>query len=102
MKLSFRVVALGRDDDPSLPLQVEEEIPEPGNAVSSSVPEGFTDVEARVVELMLRGERKTQVYAEAYGIADLSPDEQRRIVKQVKDKLKKRLLRARRDDEQAP
>lgn len=92
---------LGRDDDPSHPLQVQEHLSGLADAVPSSVLAGLTDAEARVLELMLQGERKTSTYADAYGIGGRPPEEQRRIVKQVKDRLSKRLSRARRDDEQA-
>lgn len=92
---------LGRDDDPSHPLQVKEHLSGLGDAIPCSVRAGLTAAEARVLELMLQGERKTSAYAEACGIGSRPPEEQRRIVKQVKDRLSKRLSRARRDDEQA-
>lgn len=49
--------------------------------------------ERRVMDLMLDGERKTQVYAEALGLSELPAAEQEREVKRVKDRLKKRLER---------
>jgi RNA polymerase sigma-70 factor (ECF subfamily) len=82
-------------------LLVEEHESGLGNAVPPSVREGLTDAEVRVLDLMIRGERKTSVYAEAYEIAGLPSEEQRRMIKQVKDKLKKRFERARRNDERA-
>jgi hypothetical protein len=92
---------LGREDDPSLPMQIEEQLAELAHAIPPSVREGLTEPEARVLELMLRGERKMDVFAEAYGVADRPREERRRVVKQVKDRLKKRLERAGRDDEHA-
>lgn len=53
-----------------------------------------------VVTLLMDGVRETAPYAEALGIAHLPPEEQRRRVKQAKDRWKKRLSRlgARRND----
>jgi DNA-directed RNA polymerase specialized sigma24 family protein len=90
---------LGRDDDPSFRMQIEEVLGGLGSAVPPSVQQGLTAPEARFLELMLRGERKTDAYAEACGVADRPPEERRRIVKQVKDRLKKRVERAGRNDE---
>jgi RNA polymerase sigma factor (sigma-70 family) len=56
--------------------------------------EGLSDGEARALELLRQGERRTAPYAAALGIADRSVAEQRQQVKRVKDKLKKRLERA--------
>ncbi len=49
--------------------------------------------ERRVMDLMLDGERKTRVYAEALGLSGLPAAEQKREIKRVKDRLKKRLER---------
>ena len=49
--------------------------------------------EKRVLPLMQDGERHTSAYAEVLGITQLSPLEQAREVKRVKDRLKKRLER---------
>jgi hypothetical protein len=46
-----------------------------------------------VLELMLRRERRTAMYAAACGVADRPPKEQRRLVKQIKDRLLKRIER---------
>lgn len=51
--------------------------------------------EAEVMRLMVHGERKTTAYAQALGIAHLPFEQQQREVKRVKDRLKKRLERAR-------
>jgi hypothetical protein len=47
----------------------------------------------QVVVLMVSGERTTRAFAEALGITELSPAEQRRRVKQAKDRLRLRLKR---------
>jgi RNA polymerase sigma factor (sigma-70 family) len=49
----------------------------------------------RVLRLMLEGEQETAEYARALGIDDRSKAEQRRLVKQRRDRLEKRLLRLR-------
>jgi RNA polymerase sigma-70 factor (ECF subfamily) len=48
----------------------------------------------QVVALMIEGVRETSAYAEYLGISDLPKAEQRKQVKRVKDRLKKRLQRA--------
>lgn len=54
----------------------------------------ITDPQDRqVVLLMADGERETEVYARVLGIDHLSPEEQRRRVKQVKDRLRNMLKR---------
>jgi RNA polymerase sigma-70 factor (ECF subfamily) len=92
---------LGRDDDPSLRMRMQEQLEGLGSTVPPCVWEGLTAPETLVLKLMLRGERSTDVFAEAYGVADRPLRERRRIVKQVKDRLKKRIERAGRDDEHA-
>jgi hypothetical protein len=84
---------LGRENDPALGLMIEEELASLPEAVPDSVRAGLTDVEARVLELMLCRERRTAIYADACDIADQSPEEQRRLVKQIKDRLQKRIER---------
>jgi DNA-directed RNA polymerase specialized sigma24 family protein len=55
---------------------------------------GFTDVERRVFELMRAGERRTEVFAAALGIADRPAGEQRSEVYRTKDRIMTRLKRA--------
>ncbi len=57
------------------------------------VREGLSDAESKALELLLDGERKTAVFAEALGIGHLPTTDQRAEVKRVKDKLKKRIQR---------
>jgi RNA polymerase sigma factor (sigma-70 family) len=63
---------------------------------------GLTDGERRCLELFLDGERKTARYAEVLGITDRPLADQKAEVKRVKDKLKIRIKRARRDHEATP
>jgi len=83
-----------RDDDPSFPLSIEEELERLQGSVPAVVRDGLAEGENRVLDLMLREERSTAVYADAYGVADRPPEEQRKIIKRVKDKLLKRIERA--------
>lgn len=79
---------LSRADDPSLPLQIEEarQRPAPAEALGPEL----TEVERRVWEQMQQGERRTSVFAAILGVTHLTAGEQRREVKRVKDRLKKR------------
>ena len=54
----------------------------------------LTEEENRVLELMTQGERRTEAYAAVLGITHRPVSEQRRVVKRVKDRIKKRLERA--------
>lgn len=80
-----------RDDagDPALLIEHEAE---PAQEVA--VPPGLTAAEERALALMRDGERKTVAYAAALDIAHLPMEDQRREVKRVKDRLKKRIERS--------
>jgi len=54
---------------------------------------GQTDQDGTLLRLIANGERSTSKFAAVLGIANLSGSEQRRIVKQHKDRLKVRLKR---------
>jgi hypothetical protein len=84
---------LGREDDPALPLQIHEESTRAASQVVELCRDDSTDREVRALDLILQGERKTSVFAEALGIGDLPEGTQRAMVKRVKDKLKKRMKR---------
>ena len=77
----------GTDDEPA-------DFPSFDDPVLVAVVATFTDEERRVLDLMRDGERRTAVFAASLGIADRPPDEQTRVVKQVKDRIKVRLRRA--------
>ena len=68
---------LGRDDDPSLPLRLAEEKQTNASAIGDSVPPGLSEQDLRALELMVQGERRTSVFAEVYGLCELSAKEQR-------------------------
>lgn len=53
-----------------------------------------SETDRRILALMARGERSTHKFAEVLGISHLSPDEQRRLVKQAKDRIVVRVKRA--------
>ena len=83
---------LGREDDPSLPLQIEEA--RQHSALPVELGWEPTAMERRFVELMQEGERRTSAFAIVLGVTHLSAGEQRREVKRMKDRLKKRMERA--------
>jgi hypothetical protein len=63
---------------------------------------GLSEAEARALDLLIDGQRKTALFAEALGISDLPEAEQKIQVKRVKDKLKIRLKRQARPNVQEP
>ncbi|HTU23039.1 MAG TPA: hypothetical protein VMG10_33700 [Gemmataceae bacterium] len=83
---------LRKDDDPSLPLQIEEA--RQRQAPSDTMQQQMTDVERRFWEQMQQGERRHAVFAAILGVTHLPIPEQKRQVKRVKDRLKKRKERA--------
>jgi hypothetical protein len=83
---------LRRDDDPSLPLQIEEA--RQRQLLPDTIRQQLTEVERRVWDQMQQGERHHLVFAVILGVTHLSAGEQRREVKRVKDRLKKRMERA--------
>ncbi len=55
--------------------------------------EQFEGSELEMVDLLVDGERRTEVYADVLGLRDLPWEEQVREVKRAKDRLKKRMKR---------
>ncbi|GIW07693.1 MAG: hypothetical protein KatS3mg060_2498 [Dehalococcoidia bacterium] len=66
--------------DPTLTKTVLEELPD--------------ECDRKMLQLMMERERRTSAYADVLGIPHLSAEEQRRIVKQHKDRIRVRLQRA--------
>jgi hypothetical protein len=85
---------LGRGDDPSFELVRREQEQVMLDSVPASLRDGLSDVEAKVWELMVGGERRTSIYAAVMGITGLPAPEQKKEVKRLKDRLKKRRERA--------
>lgn len=83
---------LGREDDPSLPLQIEETRRQ--QAPPDALWQQLTDEERRFWEQMEQGEWRHSVFVVILGVTHLPVSEQRRQVKRVKDRLKKRMKRA--------
>lgn len=85
-----------RDADPAVVVERREALAAAlrGRAPPAAMLAGLTARELRVFELMQTGERRTSVYAHALGIEEWPPEEQRREVKRVKDRLAKRNERA--------
>jgi hypothetical protein len=82
----------GREEEPTLRLQRDEEAEE-CRSFLHSVQASLDPADQRVLELMVRGERATAVYATELGISGLPAQEQERQVKRAKDRIKKRLER---------
>jgi RNA polymerase sigma-70 factor (ECF subfamily) len=82
----------GEDEEPSGKLIKDEEA-EACRAFLSDVEQRCTEEERRVLRLMVAGERRNAVYAEAIGVTGLALAEQNREVKKVKDRIMKRLTR---------
>jgi hypothetical protein len=85
-------------EDANLALIVEREEDEREelmNAIASRAERLFTSEEQRVLALLADGERSTAAFARVLGLTDSPEDVQRREVKRVKDRIKRRLQRAR-------
>lgn len=48
-----------------------------------------------ILQLIIQGEKRTEIFADALGLSELSPEAQRSAVKRHKDRLKKRVQRLR-------
>jgi hypothetical protein len=82
----------GADDDPAVALERVQDAEE-GKRLLESVTEGWDEKDRRALNLMLEGERRTAAYAEILEIGDRPAEEQEREVKQLKDRIKRRLER---------
>jgi DNA-directed RNA polymerase specialized sigma24 family protein len=92
----------GRDDDPSLPLQIAEGTAGALSPADAGLRASLDGPEREVFDLMLQGVRDTGEYAKALGLSDRTDEDQRRAVKRVKDKIQKRRQRAGGGREQPP
>lgn len=84
---------LGRDDDPALPIEIQEEADRARREILPLVADGLTTIERECLELMLQNERRTSAYARAMRIEQEPKAAQAAKVKRMKDKLKKRIER---------
>jgi hypothetical protein len=82
----------GREEEPAILLERQETVAGLWRMVEN-IRALCEPRERAVLDLMVEGERRTQVYAGVLGLEDRPPAEQEREVKRVKDCLKKRLLR---------
>lgn len=88
------------DMDPARIVERQEQIKEMARErLPAAVGAGLSPTELAVVGLMQSGERHTASYAQLLGLAQLSAEEQRRVVKRVKDRLKVRIKRGRTSDD---
>jgi hypothetical protein len=83
-------------DDPSLPLRIHE-AEQAREGIIPIVRDGLSEGETRVFDLMMQGERKTTIYAQALGIDHLPKKEKSTEVNRVKNKIKKRIKRGKTD-----
>jgi hypothetical protein len=83
----------GVDQEPAMIVQLKEEAEKAEREILAPVRQGLSAGEQAVLDLMVQGERKTSVFAQALGIEALSRNEQETEVYRVKDKLKKRIER---------
>lgn len=70
--------------------------PDAGTGTRRVVSADLSPLDLVIVELIQAGERKTEVFAKALGVQHLAPEEQRRVVKRHKDRIKAVLYRERR------
>lgn len=85
---------LGREDDPSLAMQLAEEAQSVMNSIPYSLRKKLSQTDLHGVELILRKERRSRVFAELYELLHLPEKEQLRQVKRIKDRLTKMMKRA--------
>jgi RNA polymerase sigma-70 factor (ECF subfamily) len=84
------------ESDPAMVIEREEEDREAiMRAVPLDITQWFTLEEQRVMELILQGERRTEAFAGVLGITNLPKPDQRTQIKRIKDRIKRRLQRAR-------
>lgn len=84
------------DGDPALIVERDEEDREAlMRVVPFDIEQDFTRDEQRVFALILQGERRTGAFARALGITDHPDHDQRAEVKRIKDRIKRRMQRAR-------
>lgn len=81
------------DADPARRVEEAETVEELRSRLRPEIVARFTPDEEKVFQLMRSGERRAGAYAAALALDELPPEEQRRRIKQVKDRLKKRLRR---------
>jgi hypothetical protein len=89
---------LGRDDDPSLRLQVVE-AEQALSAEVEALAKDWTADERRVLELILAGRTTTEEIAPEIGLGHLPPEDQEREVKRIRDRVNARRKRARGEHE---
>lgn len=86
---------LGKDDDPSLILQRQEELARGNETIVSPARNGLSSEEQEAMGLIIQGERTTAAFARVMRIEHLPKDDQQRQVNRMKNKLRKRIKRGR-------
>lgn len=90
-RVSLESVEYSRSDGNDISDRIADELD--GQRLVADLTQGMTSDERAVFALMMEGERSTRVAAEVMNIGHLSSGEQRRQVKRVKDRIKKRIRR---------
>ena len=90
-RVSLEDVEFRQSDGNDISERVAEDLD--GRSKIEDLKQGMTSEERAVFELMLDGERGTEVAAAAMSIGHLPPGERAREVKRVKDRIKKRIQR---------
>ena len=90
-RTSLESVEFRQSDGNDISERVAEDID--GGRMIEDLKQGMTSEERAVFDLMLNGERSIKVAADAMNIGHLTPAEQTREVKRVKDRIKKRIQR---------
>lgn len=85
----------GNNSETTEPLDelLEEEMINETRRMREELTRDWTEQEWRCLELQMNGERRTKVFAQSLGFGDLPPEEQRRRVKQIKDRNTQRIVR---------
>jgi DNA-binding CsgD family transcriptional regulator len=97
VELSHQNRNVGQEDSNDPAVIVERQMDEAVANTLTLPPSGtvsFTSQEAEVLALMRQGERRTLEFARVLGISELPAEQQRREVKRVKDRIKRRVERA--------
>lgn len=90
-RISLEGVEFRQSDGNDVSERVAEDID--GQRRIDDLKQGMTSEERAIFELMLDGERSTEVAVAAMNIGHLPPEGQAREVKRVKDRIKKRIQR---------
>lgn len=93
---------LGTDEDPLLTLEIREEYEKADKTIVAPARQGLSEAHSRALDLLLQGEKKTAIFADALGLKHLPPEVQQDEVNRVKNMLKKRIKRKKKGGDGKP